>query len=155
MITNSFSVLKYWYVLLGSCIMLGLESFMPTCDISDVITRQVTNEALTIWALLDLAEHEHIYDQKLFYDALCQTTLKLCKEVQQLKESGYPIAEQQMNSLGKLFGHLHTRFRELPDMPDQDLRLMHAVDVILHYAQYFLKNNLGVETYSETTHSGF
>ena len=128
------------------------HAHMPLCDISDVITRQVTNEAFTIWALLDLAEHEHIIDQKLFYDELCQTTLKLCNQVQQLNDSGYQIADSQMDCLGKLFGHLHTRFRALPEMADQDVRHIHAIDVILHYADYFLKNNLSIEPNSKPTH---
>lgn len=128
---------------------------MPVCDISDDLIRQVTHEAFTIWALLDLAEREHISDKNLFYDQLCQTTLKLCKEVQLLQESGYQIGDYKMECFGMLFEHLHSRFRALPEMADPDIRHIHAIDVILHYADYFLKNNLCIEPDTKSTHASF
>ncbi len=122
------------------------------CDITDVISKQVSNEALAVWSLLELAEHEHITDHALFYDELCQATLKLCKEVQQLKESGYQLAERQINCFGQLFNHLHTRFRALPEFFEKDPRYTHAIDVILEYTNYFLKNDLSVDANGETAH---
>ncbi len=121
-----------------------IYSSMPACDISDLIMRPVTNHALTVWALLDLAQQESIVDQKLFYDELCQSTLKLCKEIQLLKESRYLLADAQANCLSLLVTHLRARFRRLPEVSEPDIRRINAIEVILHYCHLFLKNNLSI-----------
>jgi hypothetical protein len=148
-----FSVLKYYYALMGFCMSINAACLMPACDITDIITRQVNNQALAIWGLLDLAEQEHIVDHELFYDELCQVTLKLCKEVQLLKDSGYPLENSQMDCFGKLFYHLHTRFKALPEMAEKDQRYIDAIDVIFHYTAFFLKNDLCVDANGETAHT--
>jgi len=144
--------LKFYNRQILLLIVMRAPALMPFCDITDLMTRQVTNEAFAIWTLIDLAEHGHIVDQQLFYDELCQSTLKLCKEVQQVKDSGYRLADSQMACLGELFGYLHTRFKALPEMVDQDQRRIHAIDVILYYTDYFLKNNPSINPNGEATH---
>ncbi|MBY0109796.1 MAG: hypothetical protein K2X90_01660 [Candidatus Babeliaceae bacterium] len=139
------SLPRSMYALLAFLVIIPLiDSSMPACDISDLITRPVTNQALTVWALLDLAEQEHIVDQHLFYDELCQSTLKLCKEIQLLKESRYLLADSQAYCLSMLLSNLYVRFRALPEVSAPDARFINAIEVIFHYCNVFLKNNLSV-----------
>ncbi len=134
-----FSILKYYYIIIWCYTGIGVVGFTPVCDITDIITRQLSTQALTIWSLLDLAEEENIVNHQLFYDELCQATLKLCKEVQQLKESGYPLPESQLACFDGLFDLLHRRFKALPVNTEHEIRYIHAIDIILQYAYYFLK----------------
>lgn len=126
---------------------------LPICDISHQLTQQVTSRALSAWALLDLAEQEHIVDYALFFDTLCQTTLALCKEVQILKESGYLLGDQQTHCMGTLLGMLHMRFQGLSDIPEYHIKHVHAIDTILHYSKYFLIENLDINAGIEAAHS--
>jgi|GEM_PF-4841342 hypothetical protein len=125
------------------------------CDIADELTRPLTEQSILIWSLLDLAESECIINHELFYDELCQAALKLCKDVQQLQESRYSISSEKLESLTEFFKLIHNKFMKLPEYHIADRRYVHAIDIILDYSDFFLKNNLGINTDIKTTQASF
>ncbi len=130
----------YFCFVLLEVSMVCATSCLETCDITQILTKPLTERSLIIWSLLDLAENNVIVDQELFYDELCRASLGLCKEVQQLQESSYLLSKSQVEGYTELFSHLHERFKRLPQQHASQIRYRHAIDVILHYADFFLKN---------------
>lgn len=120
--------------------IISSSSCLDTCDITQMLTKPLTERSLVIWSLLDLAENNVIVDQELFYDELCRASLGLCKEVQQLQENNYILSNAQIETYAELFSHLQARFNRLPHHDVSHIRYRYAIEVIFHYSDFFLKN---------------
>ncbi len=118
---------------------------LPSCNVADAYVHAVTERSLFVWSLLDLAEQESIVDYPLFYDELCQASLKLCKEVQALYENNYPICLEKFIESNKLIDYLEQKFDLLAQQKLPPSRYKSAIEIILYYANHFLKNNVAID----------
>lgn len=117
--------------------LLSQESFY-FCDISDTYCRTLTDKALAIWSLLELADQDVVSDYELFYDELCKAALVLCKEVQSITDQRYSFSDEQISSFHELFMLLYKKFTLLRTQQAYQ-EYEHAIDIILQYADHFLK----------------
>ena len=137
------------------CTASFLQPDMPVCDITHLITREATAQAVNIWALVDLAEQEHVVDVDLFYYELCRASVALYGHVQQLLESGYVFDERQLHGLQACVDHIRDRVQLLPLMRDSENHHVAAADTILAYTSSFLKDDLSIDAHTEADHAGF